>query len=120
MPLSLFVLAEYIFDVKKKPLLAYGVLLALVFPAHAFHLRFLDYIVPFYLLAVPLLLKSRTNIFFSARHILLGLLVSVIVLLPFFAVFSAGKRFAAPGPGAAMFQLFCVAFPEEFFFRGFL
>lgn len=109
---------------KKKPLLAYAVLLMLVFPAHAFHLRFLDYIVPFYLLAVPLVLKSRTNIVFSVRHILLGLLVSLIVLLPFFVVFSEvfspGKRFAAPGPAAAMFQLLGVAFPEEFFFRGFL
>ncbi len=105
---------------KKKTLLAYVVLLALVFPAHALHLSFLDYIVPLYLLAVPLILKSRTNIFFSVRHILLGLLVSVIVLLPFVAVFSAGKRFAAPGLGTALFQLFGVAFPEEFFFRGFL
>ncbi len=107
-------------DVKKKPLLAYSVLLMLVFSAHAFHLRFLDYIVPLYLLAVPLVMKSRINIAFSMRHILLGLLVSLIVLLPFFAIFLPEKRFGVPGLGAAMFQLLGVAFPEEFFFRGFL
>ena len=105
---------------KKEPLLAYAVLLILVFSAHAFHLRFLDYIVPLYLLAVPLVLKSRTNIVFSVRHILLGLLVSLIVLSPFFAILSPEKRFAALGLGAAMFQLLGVAFPEEVFFRGFL
>lgn len=107
-------------NVKKKSLLAYVVLLILVFSAYAFHLRFLDYIVPLYLLAVPLVLKSRINIIFSVRHILLGLLVSLIVLLPFFAVFSPEKRFSGPGLGEAMFQLLGVAFPEEFFFRGFL
>jgi membrane protease YdiL (CAAX protease family) len=107
-------------DVKKKPLLAYAILLMLVFSAHAFQLRFFDYLVPIYLLAVPVVLKSRTNIGFSMRHILLGLLVSIIVLLPFFAVFPPAKKFAAPGLGAALFQLLGVAFPEEVFFRGFL
>lgn len=105
---------------KKKPLLAYAILLMLVFSAHAFQLRFFDYLVPIYLLAVPTVLKSRTNIGFSMRHILLGLLVSIIVLLPFFAVFPPEKKFAAPGLGAALFQLLGVAFPEEVFFRGFL
>ena len=104
----------------KKALYFYAVLLAIVFAAHAFHLRFFDYLVPFYLLAVPLVLKRRININFSARHILLGLLVSLLVLLPFFAVFSPAKKFAAPALGAALFQLLGVAFPEEFFFRGYL
>jgi membrane protease YdiL (CAAX protease family) len=106
--------------VKIKALLAYAVLLAIVFPAHAFHLRFFDYLVPFYLLALPLVLKRRININFSVRHILLGLLVSLIVLAPFFAVFSLGKKFVPMGLGAAMFQLLGISFPEEFFFRGFL
>lgn len=107
-------------DVKKKTLYSYAALLVIVFSAHAFHLRFLDYVVPLYLLAVPLVLKSRANIVFSVRDILLGLLVSIIVLLPFFAVFSPTKKIAALGTGAALFQLLGVAFPEEFFFRGFL
>ncbi len=104
----------------KKGLYSYAILLILVFSAHAFHLRFFDYLVPLYLLAIPLALKGRINIVFSMRDIFLGLLVSIIVLLPFFAVFSPAKKFAPPGMGAALFQLAGVAFPEEFFFRGFL
>ncbi len=105
---------------KKKALCTYALLLAIVFTSQVFHLRFLDYLIPFYLLAVPLILKKKININFSVRHILLGLLVSLIILLPFFAVFSPGKKFAAVGLGAALFQLLGISFPEEVFFRGFL
>ena len=111
---------EDLTDVKKKAFCTYAVLLAIVFPAQAFHLRFFDYLVPLYLFAVPLVLKRRTNINFSVRHILLGLLVSLIILLPFFAVFSPGKKFVPMGLGAALFQLLGISFPEEVYFRGFL
>jgi membrane protease YdiL (CAAX protease family) len=67
-----------------------------------------------------LVLKKRIAVTFSARHIALALLVSLAVLLPFFTIFSAGKRFVPLGIGAAAFQLFGVSFPEEVFFRGFL
>jgi membrane protease YdiL (CAAX protease family) len=116
----LFTCQEDSTDVKKKAFFTYAVLLALVFTSHAFHLRFLDYHVPFYLLAVPLVLKRRININFSVRHILLGLLVSLIILLPFLAVFFPEKKFAPIGLGAALFQLLGISFPEEVFFRGFL
>ena len=105
---------------KKKALFAYAGLLMIVFPAEAFHLGFLDYLVPFYLLGAPLVLKRRININFSAKHILLGLLVSLLILLPFFAVFSSWKKFVPMGPGAALFQLLGISFPEEVFFRGYL
>lgn len=104
----------------KKAIFSYAVLLAMVFPAVAFHLRLFDYLIPFYLLAAPLVLKGRINISFSVRHILLGLLVSLIILLPFFAVFFPGKKFVPMGLGAALFQLLGISFPEEVFFRGFL
>ncbi len=105
---------------KKKALFAYAILLGIVFPAHASHLPFFDYIIPAYLIAVPRVLEKKININFSLRHILMGLLVSVVVLAPFFAVFMHGKKFAAMGAGAAIFQLLGVSFPEEVFFRGFL
>ncbi len=105
---------------KKKALISYAVLLAIVFPSHAFHIRFFDYFVPVYLVAVPLVLGRKININFSVKHILFGLLVSLIVLAPFWAVFSHGGKFALIGFGAALFQLLCISFPEEIFFRGFL
>ncbi len=104
----------------KKALLAYAVLLAIVFPAHASHLPFFDYLIPAYLIAVPLVLERKININFSLRHILMGLLVSAVVLAPLFGVFMHGKKFAVMGAGAALFQLLGVSFPEEVFFRGFL
>lgn len=107
-------------DAKRKALLAYVVLLMLVFAAHAFHLRLFDYLVPLYLMVAPLVLRRRVNINFSARQILLGLIVSLAVLLPFYVFFSAEKRFVPLGMVPAALQLFSVSFPEEVFFRGFL
>ncbi|SPQ00654.1 putative Abortive infection protein [Candidatus Sulfobium mesophilum] len=105
---------------KKKALFAYAILLGIVFPAHALHLPFSDYLIPLYLVAVPLVLEGKININFSLRQILMSLIVSLMVLAPFFAVFLHGKKFAAMGAGTAIFQLLCVSFPEEVFFRGFL
>ncbi len=105
---------------KKKAIFAYAVLLGIVFPAHALHLPFFDYLIPAYLVAVPLVLGVKINLNFSLRQILMGLIVSIIVLTPFLAVFMQGKKFAAIGAGAAIFQLLGVSFPEEVFFRGFL
>lgn len=104
----------------RKALCSYVGLLALAFASHAFHLPLFDYVVPLYLVAVPLVLGKRISFNFSMGHILLGLLASLLVLAPFFTVFLHGKKFAAIGPGAAIFQLLGVSFPEEFFFRGFL
>ncbi len=105
---------------KNKALFAYAVLLVIVFPAHALHLPFFDYFIPVYLLAVPLVLERKINIKFSVKHILLGLLVSLVILVPFFAVFLHGKNFTVMAAGPAIFQLLGVSFPEEVFFRGFL
>ena len=105
---------------KKKAIFAYVILLGIVFPSHALHLPFSDYLIPLYLVAVPLVLGRKINVNFSLRQILMGLLVSLMVLAPFFAVFSQGRKFAAIGAAAAIYQLLCVSFPEEVFFRGFL
>ena len=104
----------------RKALCAYVGLLALVFPSHAFHIPLFDYVIPLYMVAVPLVLEKRINITLSIGHILLGLLASLLVLAPFFSVYLHGKKFAAIGLGASIFQFLGVSFPEEVFFRGFL
>jgi len=105
---------------KKKAIYAYAVLLLIVIPAHAFSLRFLDYLTPFYLVAAPLVLGKRVNIDLSGRQIALAVIVSAVILLPFLFFFSATKNFVLPGAVALAVQLFGVSFPEEIFFRGFL
>ena len=106
--------------VKNKALYAYAVLLLIVIPAHAFSLRFLDYLTPLYLVAAPLVLGKRVNINFSGRQIALAVIVSVVILLPFLFFFSVTRKFVPPGAGALAVQLFGISFPEEIFFRGFL
>jgi membrane protease YdiL (CAAX protease family) len=113
-------MSQLMMDAKRKALLAYLLLLVLVFAAHLFHLRYFHYLVPLYLVAVPLILRRKINIIFSGRHILLGLIVSLVVLLPFYAFSSAAKGFVLMGMAPAAIQLFSVSFPEEVFFRGFL
>ncbi len=105
---------------KRNAIYAYAVLLLIVIPAHAFSLRFLDYLMPLYLVAAPLALGKRVNINFSGRQIMSAVIVSAVLLLPFLFFFSPSKKFVPPGAGALAVQLFGISFPEEIFFRGFL
>jgi len=51
----------------------------------------------------------------------LGIVVSIIVLAPFYVIFSFfGKSFGLMPLSAMAFQLLGISFPEEIFFRGFL
>jgi membrane protease YdiL (CAAX protease family) len=106
--------------VKKKAFYAYAVLLVIIFTSHAFSLHFPSYVIPLYLVAVPLVLGKKINMNISPRQAVLTVVVSALVLLPFLFFFSAGKKFALMGPGALTAQLIGVSFPEEVFFRGFL
>jgi membrane protease YdiL (CAAX protease family) len=106
--------------VKKKALYAYAVLLIIVFPAHALALHLADYLIPVYLVAAPLALGRKINMEFHVRDIVLAVIISAAILLPFQAFFLAAKRFELLGPGALAVQLFGVCLPEEIFFRGFL
>ncbi|MDA8240405.1 MAG: CPBP family intramembrane metalloprotease [Nitrospiraceae bacterium] len=105
---------------KRNAIYAYAVLLLIVIPAHAFSLRFLDYLTPVYLVATPLALGKRVNINFSGRQIALAVIVSAVILLPFLFFFSVTRKFVPLETGAMAVQLFGVSFPEEIFFRGFL
>lgn len=105
---------------KKRALYAYAVLLLIVFPAHALNLRVFEYLVPLYLVAVPLVLKKRIRMDISGRQAVLALGISLAVLLPYVAIVGPPRGLTRMGLGAAAFQLFAVALPEEIFFRGFL
>ena len=52
---------------------------------------------------------------------LLGIIVSIIILTPFYVVLSfTGKTFGLLSINTIVFQLLGISFPEEVFFRGFL
>ena len=88
---------------------------------HAFPLSFLKYLIPLYLLVIPLLFRETIRLRFSVKDAAMGVVVSAAVLLPFWYFFShPGKPFAWLPMGAVMFQLLGVSLPEEVYFRGFL
>jgi membrane protease YdiL (CAAX protease family) len=105
---------------KKKALFAYGILLIIVFLAHAFPVRASAYAIPLFLTAVPVLLRRRINFSFSIRHLILGAGVSLIILAPPFVWLYTQRGFRPLSLHMVMTELFLVSFPEEVFFRGFL
>lgn len=106
---------------KKKAIIAYGVLLVIVFFAHAFPgVHFFAYAIPLFLVAVPAILKRRINFSFSAKDLVAGAGVSLIVLAPIFVWFVTRKSFGPISLHVVATQLLLVSFPEEVFFRGFL
>jgi membrane protease YdiL (CAAX protease family) len=81
----------------------------------------LRYLVPLFLFSVPFILQGRINLRFSLRDGATGVLVSVIVLLPFWYFMShSGKGFTMLSAGAVLYQLLGISLPEEVYFRGFL
>lgn len=73
---------------------------------------------PVLMLIYPIIVGHRVKLRFSIKDILLGLIVSVIVLLPYHLV--AGGDIRKISADIVIFQFLNVALPEEFFFRGFL
>ena len=79
---------------------------------------------PILMVMFPIILGYRVKLRFSIKDFFLGLIVSVVILLPYYIVFSPSP---SPPPlegggwgWGVIFQLLLVALPEEFFFRGFL
>jgi membrane protease YdiL (CAAX protease family) len=70
------------------------------------------------MLIFPVITGYRIKIRFSIRDLTLGFIVSVLLLFPYYLLF--GGHFSSITAYAMIFQLVSVAFPEEFFFRGFL
>jgi membrane protease YdiL (CAAX protease family) len=104
---------------KTKALFVYAVLVVGVFLLQAFSVRLLVYLLPLYLLGIPVALRGRINFAFSARDLMVGLLASALILLPFRILFPA-KALPALALNSYLFQLLAVSFHEEVFFRGFL
>ena len=73
---------------------------------------------PLLMLTFPIAVGYRVRIIFSVKDIALGCIVSAIVLLPYYYLF--GGRGNLLTVYTILFQMLSVAFPEEFFFRGFL
>lgn len=106
---------------KKKALIAYGILLVTVFAAHVFpSFRFFAYAIPLFLVAVPVVLRRRINLSFSMKDLIIGAGVSLIILAPVCAWFLTRQAFRPLSLHVVAEQLFLVSFPEEVFFRGFL
>jgi membrane protease YdiL (CAAX protease family) len=75
-------------------------------------------LLPLLMLIFPFAVDHKVKLTFSLQDFSLGLVVSLIVLLPYYLLFGGtGKTITSY---AFIFQILSVAFPEEFFFRGFL
>ncbi len=73
---------------------------------------------PLLMLVFPVAVGYRVKINFSGRDIATGLIVSAVLLVPYYFLFGGhGKTITVY---SILFQILSVAFPEEFFFRGYL
>ena len=70
------------------------------------------------MLILPIMAGYRVKISLSIKDVLLGLIVCLAVLFPYYLIFGGNLR--AITLYSIVFQSLSVAFPEEFFFRGFL
>ena len=82
---------------------------------------------PVLMVMFPIIAGYRVKLRFAVKDIVLGIIVSAIILLPYSIVFPPSLHpLEGGGWGRGnllyyiLFQLLSVAFPEEFFFRGFL
>jgi len=73
---------------------------------------------PVLMVMFPIIAGHRVKLRFAVKDLFLGIIVSAAVLLPYFIL--SGGHLRAVSAYYVIFQLLSVAFPEEFFFRGFL
>jgi hypothetical protein len=95
-------------------LLALSLLLHAAKPSNALYYSSL----PALMLIFPIMVGHRVKLRFSMKDFILGLLVSLIILAPYYVIF--GESMKTITVYAFLFQSLSVSFPEEFFFRGFL
>ena len=103
-----------------KTISGYIAVLLLSFLLHAMKPSNLLYYssLPVLMVMFPIIAGHRVKLRISIKDIVLGITVSVIVLLPYFLL--TGGHLKAVTGYYILFQLLSIAFPEEFFFRGFL
>jgi membrane protease YdiL (CAAX protease family) len=73
---------------------------------------------PALMIIFPVIVGYKVKIRFSIKDLLIGLIVSVVIIVPYSLVF--GSSIKSITAYSLIFQLLSVALPEEFFFRGFL
>jgi len=95
-------------------LLVLSLLLHAAKPANTMYYSLL----PAFMLIFPIMAGHRVKLQFSIRDFLLGIIVSIVILVPYYVIF--GENMRTITVYVFLFQLLSVAFPEEFFFRGFL
>jgi membrane protease YdiL (CAAX protease family) len=105
---------------RAKAVIGYLALLLLAFllqaakPANTLYYSLL----PVFMMVFPILVGHRVNLRFSIKDFLLGLIVSIIILVPYYVI--VGGTMPTITVYVFLFQLIGVSLPEEFFFRGFL
>ena len=73
---------------------------------------------PLLMLVFPIAVAHRVRMNFSIKDISTGLIVSAVILLPYYFLLGGhGKTITVY---SILFQILSVSFPEEFFFRGYL
>lgn len=105
---------------RARALIAYGILLAIVFLSHLFPVRATDYLLPLYMIVAPLALGRKIKFSVSPRQIKYALFTSLVILVPLFFMFSISRPYHLMGASVMLAQLVRIALPEEIFFRGFL
>ncbi len=95
-------------------LLILSVLLHTAKPANTLYYSLL----PALMLIFPIIVGHRIKLRFSIKDFILGLVVSISILAPYYIIF--GESMKTITGYVLLFQLLSVSFPEEFFFRGFL
>jgi len=73
---------------------------------------------PVLMVLFPIIAGHRVKLSFAAKDLFLGITVSAAILLPY--LFLSGGHLRPVTVYYILFQLLSIAFPEEFFFRGFL
>ena len=93
----------------------------MVFVYHAFSISAFEYLIPVFLIIAPYVTQNRLKFNFRGRDILLGIIVSLITLLPLiYFMLQSNKEFSLLPAGVIFFQFFGISLPEEIYFRGFL
>ena len=74
--------------------------------------------IPVFMVMFPIIVGHRVQLKFSIQDLFFGIGVSVVVLFPYYLIF--GGTIKTLSAYLIIYQLFSIAIPEEFFFRGFL
>jgi membrane protease YdiL (CAAX protease family) len=105
---------------RTKAIIGYLAVVTLSFALHAIKPGNNIYysLLPVLMLLFPIVAGHSVKLRFSLKDFSLGLIVSFILLAPYYII--SGGTFRTVTVYAFLFQLLGVALPEEFFFRGFL